>query len=373
MNGNRFSSLLALHSAALAGATALCAALDLPETVGGAPDWVHLLPAGEIRTGDGRGPYRVRDTAALLSSSLATGDRIPIDENHATDLAAPRGDPAPARGWIVELQQRADGVWGRVEWTEEGGRLVSSRAYRGISPVIQHLKNGEVTAILRASLVNRPNLRGLTALHSVSAQENDMDLLAKLLAALGLPAATSEDGAIAAVIAMHAAQADNATVLQAAMSPIARAVGLDDSATAAAVLAGVEQLAAGSGDQSTITALQAELAAVTTKLNTIVEGGKRKDAEAFVDGAIRLGRVGVKPMRDRYVGMHMADPAGTAEIVNALPVLGGGGQIVPATPPAREGEIALNAEQVAVARMLGQDPKDYAETIKAERAQEAAL
>src|SRR5690606_6682234 len=123
------------------------------------------------------------------------------DENHATDLAAPRGEPAPARGWIVELQQRADGVWGRVEWTEEGGRLVSGRAYRGISPVIQHLKNGEVTAILRASLVNRPNLRGLTALH----QENDMDLLAKLSAALGLPAATTEDGAIAAVTAMHAA------------------------------------------------------------------------------------------------------------------------------------------------------------------------
>lgn len=391
MNGNRFDTNIALHSAA-PGPVALCAALDIPvagsASDAAAPEWVHLLPAGEIRTGDGRGPYRVADAVALMAASLDQGDRLPIDENHATDLAAPRGEPAPARGWIVELQSRDDGVWGRVEWTARGRRLVAAREYRGISPVIHHTKSGEVTAILRASLVNRPNLRGLTALHSLSSppghpalhtswETQNMTLLEKLLAALGLPAATTETDAIAAVTALHQQQAASSTALQAArdevLGPIAQKLGLQAGADAAAVLAGVEQLAAGAGQDGAVAALQAELAGVTTQLNTLLETGRREKAEAFVDGAIRAGRVGVRPMRDRYVTMHMADPAGTAEIVNALPVLGGGGQVVPATPPAREGEIALNAEQLAVARMLGQDPKAYAETLGAERAGEAAL
>lgn len=375
-----------LHAASPDAAVAMCAALAMPDDDGAAPEWVHLLPAGEIRTGDGRGPYRVRDAAALMAASLVPGDRLPIDENHATDLAAPRGEPAPARGWIVELQARDDGLWGRVEWTAAGRRLVAGKAYRGLSPVIQHLKDGTVTAVLRASLVNRPNLRGLTALHllgspsghpalDASFQENDMTLLEKLLAALGLPAATTEEAAIAAVTTMHAARAETSTALQAALAPIAKAVGLAETADAAAVLVGVQGVAAaaGQGTDQAVTALQAELAAVTTRLNTLLDDGRKKAAESFVDQAIRDGRVGVKPMRDRYVALHMADPANAEAMIGAMPILGGGGQIVPPTPPARDGEISLNAEQLAVAKMLGQDPKAYAETLKAERAAEAAL
>ncbi|MGO4561481.1 phage protease [Rhizobiales bacterium 3FA27D7] len=350
-----------LHSTVIAN-VALCAAVGLPE---GAPDWVHLLPAGEIRTCDGRGPYRVPDAARLATVSLGAGERLPIDENHATDLAAPQGRPAPARGWIVELQARADGVWGRVEWTEDGRHLVTSRAYRGISPAIQHAADGTVTAILRASLVNRPNLRGLTTLH----QETEMNpLLEKLLAALGLPAATTEEAALTAVTTLHAEKAKSSTAMQAALDPIAVALGLQAGIDAGAVLTGVQALATGNGgkdSEQALTALQSELATVTKSLNSLQETTKREKAEAYVDGAIKAGRVGVKPLRDRYVAMHMADPAGTAELIAGLPVLGGGGEIVP--PPVPAGEIALQAEQRQAARLLGIAEKDYLATLKAER------
>jgi phage I-like protein len=354
---------VSLHAATPSGAVALCASVNLPTDDADAPEWVHLLPAGEIRTGDGRGPYRIGDAAALIVASREFGgDRLPIDENHATDLAAPRGDPAPARGWIVELQHRQDGIWGRVEWTAHGKRLVTGRAYRGLSPVIQHQKTGEVTAILRASLVNRPNLRGLTALH----QETNMNLLEKLLKALGLPAETTEDQLVDKV-AKIAGDRDDDTAMHSAMSSIAKAVGLAEDADAPAIVLGVQSLKKATGSDDAVTALQAELASVTTKLNTLTDATKKTAAENFVDGAVKLGRVGVKPLRDRYVTMHMADPAGTEELVNAMPVLGAGGSIVPPTPPAREGEIALQSEQLAVAKMLGIDPKDYAETLKQER------
>lgn len=52
----------------LASATALQAAE-------GAPDWIHLLPAGVIRTQDGRGPYRAEDLATIVLTSLQGVER----------------------------------------------------------------------------------------------------------------------------------------------------------------------------------------------------------------------------------------------------------------------------------------------------------
>ncbi|MGG8896324.1 phage protease, partial [Escherichia coli] len=79
------------------------------------PEWINLLPAGAARTVDGRGPYTVASMAALIAASLQDGQKLPLDENHATDKGAVLGLPAPARGWIVALEAREDGLWGKVE------------------------------------------------------------------------------------------------------------------------------------------------------------------------------------------------------------------------------------------------------------------
>lgn len=145
---------------------ALCSSLDLEGASGGIPEWVHLLPAGALRTVDGRGPYFVKSLQAVADASLAQRGKLPIDECHAIDKAQPMGLAAPARGWVVALQVRDDGLWGRVEWTSVGRQLLSERAYQGISPAIVHRQNGEVVQVLRASLTNTPNMVGLTALHT---------------------------------------------------------------------------------------------------------------------------------------------------------------------------------------------------------------
>ncbi|MCX7283644.1 MAG: hypothetical protein NTX28_06300 [Novosphingobium sp.] len=144
----------------------LCSAMAVGQA-GTVPDWVHLLPQGLIRTVDGRGPYNVKSLQAVADASLAKAPhRLPIDECHSIDRAQPLGMSAPAIGWIVELQARGDGLWGRVEWSRTGRTLLSDRAYQGISPAILHTASGEVVQVLRASLTNTPNLQGLTALHS---------------------------------------------------------------------------------------------------------------------------------------------------------------------------------------------------------------
>jgi len=331
-----------------------------------APEWIHLLPAGKIETRDTRGPFTVASMARLIEASMADGP-LPLDQDHATDLAAPDGRPSPARGWIVELQERADGLWGKVEWTDEGRGLVESRAYRMISPVLLNTPKGEVRRILRASLVNRPNLRGLAALN----QESNMDFLAKLRKALNMPDDADEDAILAAI---GKTGASTQAAIETALKPIAQAAGLEDGASATAILAGVEALAKTKpGDDDAVTALQAELADTTKKLQSLREGLSRDRAETFVDAAIKAGTVGVKALRDRYVSMHMKDAAGTEELINGLPRVGAGNAFVSAATPSKDGAISLNAEQSTVAAMLGEDPKDYAETLKLEREQNGEM
>ncbi len=249
------------------------------------PEWVHLLPAGTIATQDPRGPYRVADAAALIAASMqAAGGKLPIDENHSTDLAAPQGGAAPARGWIVELAQREDGIWGRVEWTEAGRALVADGAYRGISPVIVHRKDGTITALLRAALTNTPNMIGLTTLH-----HEESNMLQKLLEALGLKSDADEATALNAITALKttkpgellgklrealglAADADETVALNAArqlkgwnalrtaLMSIAEACGVAKDADATAILNAVKSLVAsartGSDNTDALTALQ---------------------------------------------------------------------------------------------------------------------
>lgn len=121
--------------------------------------------------------------------------KLPIDENHAIDKAAPEGRPSPARGWIVALESRADGIWDHVEWTKTGHQLLADKAYRGISPALRVEKStGKVLAVVRASLVNAPNLT-LTSLQTRSPNMNPE----RLREVLGLPADASDAAVLAAI------------------------------------------------------------------------------------------------------------------------------------------------------------------------------
>lgn len=335
---------------------ALAAALDLPE--GDAPDWVHLLPAAqaEIRTFDGRGPYRVTDPAAVIAASFSDprdAKGLIIDENHATDLAAGMGLPSPSRGKIVELQTRPDGIWGRVDWTEAGRALVTDRAYRGISPVFRHDKSGTVTRVLRASLVNNPNLRGLAPLH----MENQMTLAQRLAELLGKPATASEDELLAAI-----PKPDTAII--AAMAEIGTAFGVDGSNTAA-VIAAARAAKAGNGD---VVALQSQLTSLQAELATLKAATSRSASEAYVDGEIARKRVGLNATtRETYVALHMSQPDTARTLIEAMPTLAGA-DLARTPPQGSEQMTALNADQAKAADLLGVDRKAYLATLNAERA-----
>ena len=134
---------------------------DAAGDVGGAPEWIMVIPAGQFSGRDGRGPFKLNDPSKVLEATAKADMKagLPVDYDHATDFAAPHGGRAPAAGWMKELQVRDGAIWAHVEWTDKGKEAVASKEYRYISPVFSFdEKTGEVLALLRAGLTNNPNL-----------------------------------------------------------------------------------------------------------------------------------------------------------------------------------------------------------------------
>lgn len=311
------------------------------------PEWVQLLPTshGAVQTFDARGPYHVTDPELIIQNSFAEADKLPIDQDHAMDLAAKEGRPAPARGWIVEMQAREDGIYGRVEWTPTGRALLEDRAYSGISPVIGHLSASDkaIVVIRRASLVNRPNLRGMTSLN----QETDTMFQETIAKLLGLKPGASESDI---TTALNARLEPGEDALQSQLGEIATALGCASDADAATIITAAQS--AGTDESATITALQSTVTELSATVTSLQAESKLSAAETFVDAAIQEKRVGVAASRNHFITLHQRDPEGTETLIGKLPQLDATHTTI--VPPASgDGATTLNAEETSVATLLG--------------------
>lgn len=144
-----------------------------------AEQWIHLLPTGTFFANDGRGPFIVESSNNVIAETLkrAGSKQIPVDYDHQIDHAEINGQPAPAAGWVSKLESRDNGIWGLVEWTQRARDYLVNKEYRYLSPVLAHNEKGEILAIRRAALTNKPALE-LTAL----ASEQDAQMATELLA-----------------------------------------------------------------------------------------------------------------------------------------------------------------------------------------------
>lgn len=120
------------------------------------PEWIEVVPAGKFSTRDGRGPFVNDDSEAVLrrTDALRMDAGYPIDYDHATDFAAPEGQPAPAAGWMTAFKIENGVILAKVEWTPQGAHAVTNRNWRHVSPVFDGDKQGHVMRLVRAALTN---------------------------------------------------------------------------------------------------------------------------------------------------------------------------------------------------------------------------
>ncbi|BBF92367.1 phage protease [Blastochloris tepida] len=291
---------------------------------GDAPAEIAILPPGpRIRGRDGR-EWLVDDPAAVVAAFGAGAADLPVDIEHATELRAPKGEPAPAVGWIKGLAARDGGIVAAVEWTEHGRQLVASKAYRYVSPAFRFdAATRRVMVLSSVGLTNRPNLR-LPALNSQD--EATMEKTA-LCAALGVPATTADADVVAAIAALKA-KAD-APPDPTRFAPTADLQAALNRATAA-----------------------------ETALNQREAADREAKSVGLVDQAVKDGKI-APASREHYLAL-CRDAGGqerVEQLLATLPKITDPSRLGGDPPPNPGG--ALTDAQKAVCRQLGLDEKSF--------------
>ena len=143
---------------------------------------------------------------------------VVLDFEHASELKAPKGEPAPAAAWLSDFRLEDDGRLTAAvnRWSAAGEKAVKGNEYRYVSPaVIYHPKTMNIIGIGSAGLTNKPNF-GLAALNNEQLEDSTMLDLKKLLALLGLPEDANEETALNAISTL---QTDLQTALNSAQTP----------------------------------------------------------------------------------------------------------------------------------------------------------
>lgn len=113
-------------------------------------------------TPDGRRQDEIVDEDSAKLIAMQT-EEILLDRDHGSMRPTAERDTR-AMGWIGGLKALTNlgdmsGLYGVIKWTEEGRRLVETRAYRFLSPVFQLDENDKAIRLLNVGLTNRPALK----------------------------------------------------------------------------------------------------------------------------------------------------------------------------------------------------------------------
>lgn len=333
--------------------------------------WLQLTPAGDFAPRDGRqlpmAHWHTDATTAAATIAAFRANKTPpvVDYEHQTLLTQTNGQPAPAAGRIVDMQWReGQGLFGQIELTARARQYIADGEYRYFSPVFTYDPDtGNVLAIVMGALTNHPALDGMapvalraaaTARFSVpsTSREDSMNkLLAAICSFLNLdPATTSEDQALTALAAR---QSDDP------LAALRAALGVDAGADSAALTAACAALKANAPDPARFIGIEAfnqvktQLAALTAQ----VEGDK---VDALIAAALGDGRL-LTAQEPWARSLGKSDFASLkAYVESATPIAALRTTQTGGKAPVDEQTNPLNAEEMAVCRAVGIDPKDFA-------------
>ncbi|MEL6477629.1 MAG: phage protease [Pseudomonadota bacterium] len=307
------------------------------------PEWVQLTPKGPRLAGNDGRTWTLPNPEAVVGAFNARGDQVPIDLNHATHIKGPKGEDAPAVGWVQAMEVRDGAIWGRVSWTDHGRQMLATQSYKFLSPAFHFEKaKGEVLRIVSAGLTNTPNLK-MVALNNAQGadtpaeQETPMALDAKKIT----DALKLQDGANTEQVVL----AINTVQEKAAATPD----------PAAFIPVETHQLALNRATAAEAKLAERDKAETETAIN------------AAVDAAIADGKI-APANRAHFLAMCSAEgglDTFKAFVATAPKVVEGTAALDGKTPG---GAVALNATDQELAKALGMTEAEMLEQKKKEEA-----
>lgn len=302
--------------------TALCFSLA-PTQVTQSGMWLPMIPAGLFSGVDGRTWTNSNPDAVVA----AFNKKRPFDVEHSTHIKAPQGEPAPAYGWIMRLENREGEIWGLVDWNSEGHELIEEKKYAYYSPSFSFdAQTGQIFALVSAGLTNDPNL-DVPALNRK--EDTSMKLPKLICEALGISEdATQED----AVVAINSVKSDRDVALNRANTPDLNKfvpketydVACNRANTAEAALKAIEQ----------------------------------KEHEDLVQSAIDDGKV-APANKDMYVGLCRSEEGREQfkKFLETAPNIANNRKVD--TPKREGGEVQLEEHEIAMCRKMGIKQEDF--------------
>lgn len=324
---------------------------------------IQLLPAGEFRSRDGRpagiAGWKIDSAVAARVIARAATRRTPfvVDYEHQTLNAEKNGQAAPASGWfqgvgLVWREPAAIGADGPIEgglyatgvaWTAKAAAHIEALEYKFISPVFSyHPKTGEVLQIEMAALTNNPGLDGMDAVGALATEfftrsqeptikeDQPMKAIALLL---GLAEDASEADISAALVALKAKTTEQDTTI----------VALKTQSPDPAKYVPIE----------TVTQLQTDLAALSTRLN---DG----ELNSVIEGALDAGKL-LPAMESWARELGKSNLAALKTYIEKTPAIAAlKGTQTGGRGPAGSGGTVDDATNTAVMKALGQTPEQFA-------------
>ncbi|MGH1460994.1 MAG: phage protease [Neptuniibacter sp.] len=330
-----------------------------------ADGWCQLLPAGYFKAVDGR-PHDVPDgqwfinegiAERLISDAKNRVNNLLIDYEHQTLNADSNGQPAPAAGWIIDIEWReGSGLWIKPKWTARAKEYIQNDEYRYLSAVFPYnTETGEPLSLHSAGLVNRAGIDGMASVEALSTllnqpqQENPAmnELMQKLLAKLGIELGEgdqlTESQATAALSAMDTLQAQ------------AKKSGDLETQVAALSAKGDEVDLTKWVPAQTYNALAGQMAALKTESD-------ESTVDQLIATAQQEGKI-LAAEEDYYnkLGKQHGVAALTAALDNRAPIAALTNQQTTGKKPeeTKTGIAALSAQELEVCQNAGISPEDY--------------
>ncbi len=101
------------------------------------PTEIHVAPLGKYK-GHPQGEFEVTpaDIETMIRNFKSLKNDVVIDYEHQTLNSSDNGRPAPAAGWVKDMQARDNGLWGTtLEWTKNAQDAIANKEYKYLSPV----------------------------------------------------------------------------------------------------------------------------------------------------------------------------------------------------------------------------------------------
>ena len=341
---------------------------------------IQVTPAGAFRARDGRptsvDAWKIDASIAAQLIERFRKNQTPrvIDYEHQTLQAEENGQPAPAAGFIRDLEWREGrGLFAKVELTARAKQYVQDGEYRYFSPVfLWDKRTGAVLDLLMGALTNNPALDGMAPVELRAAARfalNEDSTMNKHLLALCCALALTTDNQTEEQLETAALAKIEELKTAGDLAALRKELSLADDAGAEEITSAIAALksktaAAGEPDPSkyvpvaVVTEMRTELAALTAQ-NT------ERAVDDLVKPALEDGRL--LPAQEKWArDLGKKDIAAlTAFLKDAEPIAALRGSQTNGQPRATRDENGLSADELAVCTATGVDPKEFAKNKQA--------